>query len=222
MIFPHVRRALLLCLLLILPQLSLAAPFSSCCGGITTDGQRLKSVIDNSDVQHLWKPYTHILWRSGLPDPHNSSPSTSTHCSAYAASIADQLGVYLLRPPEHSQQLLANAQAAWLARDGAALGWRVVDAVQAQKLANLGELVVAVWSNPNSQQPGHIAVIRPSLQSADSLAINGPAAAQAGKINSANTSIAKSFESHKGAWERDGSGTVRFYAHAINWSGLAN
>ena len=80
--------------------------------------------------------------------------------------MADRLGIYILRPPEHSQQLLANAQMRWLARDGAARGWRPISrALEAQEAANGRRFVVASYANPDPQRPGHIAVLRATLKS---------------------------------------------------------
>lgn len=71
----------------------------------------------------------------------------ATHCSAFAASLSERPGVYLLRPPEHSQILLASAQAEWLDSDaGRTEGWRALpDARTAKRVANTGELVLIDW-----------------------------------------------------------------------------
>ena len=56
-----------------------------------------------------------IDWQSG--DPLPNAPvrrSVHTHCSAFAAAACQRQGIYLLRPPEHSAALLANAQYRWL------------------------------------------------------------------------------------------------------------
>ena len=64
---------------------------------------------------------------------------------------------YLLRPPEHGQLLLANAQAQWLSSAKAASeGWGpVMRAGMAQTEANRGNLVVVVFANPDQHEPGH-------------------------------------------------------------------
>jgi hypothetical protein len=41
-----------------------------------------------------------------------------THCSAYVAAAAFYLDIYILRPPNHQQLHLANAQVSWLGADG--------------------------------------------------------------------------------------------------------
>jgi hypothetical protein len=74
------------------------------------------------------------------------------------------MGVYLLRPPEHGQKLLANAQVEWLGSAAAReQGWSAVrDQREAQALANRGSLVLVAFPNPDHEKPGHVAVVRPS------------------------------------------------------------
>ena len=52
--------------------------------------------------------------RSEPPGSDVSPVTDPTHCSAFVASFSKQLGVYMLRPPDHSPTLLANAQMRWL------------------------------------------------------------------------------------------------------------
>src|SRR4051812_42367414 len=73
------------------------------------EGKRLARLLDGMKVEELWKPGIAVHWKSGKPDPEGRQKAT--HCSAFAASTCAHLGVYLLRPPQHSQTLLANAQA---------------------------------------------------------------------------------------------------------------
>lgn len=191
-----------------------------CCGAITAEGQRLAAFLDGTGVDHLWLAGRHVDWRSGQGDkPEPGGPEAKTHCSAFVAAVADRLGVYLLRPPEHPQNLLANAQMGWLAQQGRSYGWQpVAEALSAQKLANTGALVVAAFANPDPQLPGHIAVIRPSLKTANELIADGPQETQAGETNAISTTIAKGFHNHRGAWQPGGGGAMRYYAHAVNWS----
>ena len=186
-----------------------------CCGPITADGQKLAAFLDRSGVDHLWLAHLHVDWQSGAPDPARPGWSPhATHCSAFAAAMADRLGVYLLRPPAHRQTLLANAQARWLASPRAT-GWQSADTRAAQNLANRGWLVVASYANPDPHRPGHIAVLRPSLRSAAALAVRGPAEAQAGGHNFLKTSVVRGFAFHHGAWE---AGDIHFFAHPVDWS----
>ena len=89
---------------------------------------------------------------------------SDTHCSAFVASVAKRLAIYVLRPPDHSAVLLANAQMGWLGSAAAAgAGWRPLpDPAAAQTRANQGDLVLAAFENPDPDMPGHIAIVRPS------------------------------------------------------------
>ena len=186
-----------------------------CCGPITPTGERLAAALDSMDVEAKWLSHEHVNWQTGEPDRggENEGPGTHTHCSAFAAAAAAKFNVYLLRPPEHGQVLLANAQADWLASEAASqAGWRkVADALQAQRLANRGDLVLVLYQNPDRHVPGHIAVVRPSQKSAKSLEENGPEIIQAGERNHAKTNVRLGFDNHPGAWP----GGVLYYTHRL-------
>lgn len=187
-----------------------------CCGPITPAGERLASTLDGMNVEHLWLSHEHVNWETGEPDrgANDEGPGNHTHCSAFAAAAAKRLGVYLLRPPEHGQILLASAQAAWLAgAEGSQKGWRHVSKMtEAQHLANQGTLVLVVFENPDKHVPGHIAIVRPSEKSARTLEENGPEIIQAGEHNHTKINVRAGFENHPGAWP-DG---VRYYAHRVD------
>jgi hypothetical protein len=156
-----------------------------------------------------------VNWETGKPDKDADyeGPGRHTHCSAFAAAAAKRLGVYLLRPPEHGQALLANAQADWLASKAAAkAGWRSVPTMQqAQRLANEGSLVLVLYPNPDRHVPGHIAIVRPSEKSPKILEENGPEIIQAGEHNYTRTNVRIGFENHPGAWP----GGVLYYTHTL-------
>jgi hypothetical protein len=197
-------------------DLSHAAEPSPCCGPITDRGKRLLAVLEGMNVESLWLAHQHVNWESGEPDKGEdyTGPGRSTHCSAFAAAAGKQLGVYMLRPPEHGQILLANAQAQWFRSPaGRRGGWQAVaDAHEAQSLANRGNLVVVVFESPDPHRPGHIAIVRPSHRSARLLAENGPEITQAGQKNYTKTSTKVGFLAHPGAWP----GGVLYYAHSID------
>jgi len=161
----------------------------------TPAGRRLARVLDGMDVEHHWLPGIRVSWRSGQPtQPRRHA---ATHCSAFAAAACDRLGVYILRPPTHSQILLANAQQRWLQTRGRADGWWPVSTWQeAQQLANQGEVVVASYRNPNPQRPGHIALVRPSGRSAGSIATDGPEVIWAGRHNRNSGTLLEGFGHH--------------------------
>jgi hypothetical protein len=88
---------------------------SPCCGTISAAGKRLEKILDNMNVESLWLAHERVNWETGQPDRNADyeGPGKSTHCSAFAAAVGKKIGVYMLRPPEHGQVLLASAQAKW-------------------------------------------------------------------------------------------------------------
>jgi hypothetical protein len=177
-------------------------------------GRWLAQKLDSLQVETKWIAGEHVNWRSGLPDGRpETSPGRHTHCSAFVAAAAERLGAYILRPPQHSQVLLANAQFEWLDEAGAGEGWRALaDDAAAQSAANAGELVVAAYESRRSDKPGHIAIVRPATRSAAELAAEGPLVVQAGTTNSSAIPLREGFAGHPAAW-RDHE--VAYYAHEI-------
>jgi hypothetical protein len=194
-----------------------SASETSCCGAISPAGHRLESFLDGMNVESLWLASEHVNWETGEPDKgaDYDGPGRSTHCSAFAAAAAKRLGVYMLRPPDHGQVLLANAQAEWFhTAKGRQEGWKALaDARQAQSLANEGNLVVVVYESPDPHKPGHIAIVRPSLRPERLLDENGPEITQAGQKNYTKTSTKVGFQVHHGAWP----GGVQYYAHRVSF-----
>jgi hypothetical protein len=156
-----------------------------------------------------------VSWQTGEPDGHTErTPGKHTHCSAFVAAAAKRLDIYILRPPEHGQILLANAQYEWLATEGAAKGWTSISGpAAAQAAANEGRFVVATYRNHNDDKPGHIAIIRPSDKGDAAIRSEGPQIEQAGGTNYRSTTLARGFAGHPAAWGR---GEVRYYAHAVS------
>jgi hypothetical protein len=172
-------------------------------------------IIDAMEVERHWPAGVHVDWETGVPD---GRPGTlggkHTHCSAFVAAAAERFGVYILRPPEHSQALLANAQYDWLAHEGARRGWMpLADAIDAVNRANLGDLVVAVYRNHHDDKPGHIAIVRPNDKSVADIERDGPQVTQAGSTNHRSITLRLGFAGHPLAWEGH---EVRFYAHAVS------
>jgi hypothetical protein len=173
-------------------------------------------VVDAMDVERHWPAGVHVDWESGVPDGRPLIFSGKhTHCSAFVAAAAARLGVYILRPPDHAQTLLANAQYEWLAKEGAGRGWLpLTNALDAQNHANTGLLVVAVNRNHDPARPGHIAIVRPSDKSAAEVMDDGPQITQAGLRNYRSIALRQGFAGHPAAW--DVAREVRFYAHAVD------
>jgi hypothetical protein len=186
-----------------------------CCGPVTAAGQHLARVLDGMHVESLWLAHEHVDWRTGRSDQNADydGPGKSTHCSAFAAAAGLRLGVYMLRPPDHGQVLLASAQTQWFSGGAAQqAGWRPVESMQAaQTLANQGKLVVICYASPNPRRPGHIVIVRPSLKSAAQLATEGPQVIQAAAQNRSSYPAAYSFGAHPGAWPSG----VRIFAHDV-------
>jgi hypothetical protein len=195
---------------------------SACCGPISAAGGRLAAVLDGCGVDHLWLHGFKVNWKTGAAISAWADDRPHTHCSAFVAAIAMRLGIYVLRPPQHPQTLLANAQMGWLRSPKATtIGWQPLpDVTSAQIRSNLGELVLAAFENPDRNKPGHIAIVRPSEIDAAMLLANGPFVTQAGGHNALSVLLARGFANHKGAWVAGGSGSVRFFGHAVNWSEL--
>jgi hypothetical protein len=170
--------------------------------------------IDGLQVESRWPVGQHVHWESGLPDGKPEiAPGKHTHCSAFAAAAAKGAGIYLLRPPEHPQALLANAQYDWLSSAGQSQGWRPVESgLEAQRLANRGLFVVAVYKNHHDDKPGHIAVVRPSEKDGRAIAREGPQITQAGGTNYRSTALRTGFAGHPAAWKKQ---EVRYFAHSV-------
>jgi hypothetical protein len=185
-------------------------PARACGQTVTARGRHLAAVLDSLGVEQRWLPEEPVDWRTGAYDP--AGVTLRSHCSAFAAAVCARFGIYLLRPPKHPERFLANAQCAWLEGAGRAYGWSGVgDGPAAQRLANRGEIVLACYRNPERDEAGHIAVIRPSLKTRAALREEGPDLIQAGLVNYRRTSVRNGFRAHPRAWEL---GKIRYYAHA--------
>jgi hypothetical protein len=190
-----------------------------CCRAevISPAGHRLAQKLDAMDVEHLWLPGNRVHWKTGEPI-EGSTPDNRphTHCSAFVAEACRRLGIYLLRPPEHRTELLANAQYDWLFKSGKEYGWtQVPDGHRAQRLANEGYLVVAVFKESDPKRHGHIAIVRPSTKSSAQIDAEGPQVTQAGGHNARSTSLKRGFGNHPDAW---GKQKVRYFAHKVETS----
>ena len=183
--------------------------------GATPAAAQLFKTIDALEVESHWPAGVHVNWLTGEPDGRlEKTEGKHTHCSAFVAAAAKQVGIYILRPPEHGQVLLANAQYDWLGAEGKDKGWKpVADGAEAQRLANLGWFVVATYRNHKDDKPGHIAIVRPSDKSAAALAEDGPEITQAGGTNYRSTTVRKGFSGHPAAWKNR---EVRYFAHAVS------
>jgi hypothetical protein len=193
---------------------------------ISPAGQRLADLLDSMDVENLWQAKFHVDWRTGVSEgPREFTPGGHTHCSAFAAAAAERLGIYLLRPPEHRQDWLANAQERWLNDPaGAAAGWRKLGTLadpgasaRAIAAANAGMLVVAVYFQPPretalgpKQRSGHIAIVRPDQIVSDRTETDGPEVTQAGGHNYRRVALRVGFADHRQGLT---DGSIEYFAH---------
>ncbi|MEJ1268216.1 hypothetical protein WDV93_17135 [Pantoea ananatis] len=65
-----------------------------CCGPVKPAAQAILTVLDRSDVEHLWLNHHHVNWETGQPDKPDdfSGPGNHTHCSAFAAAMGYPAG----------------------------------------------------------------------------------------------------------------------------------
>lgn len=200
-------------------------------GPINPSGRQLAAFLDGMNVEALWPRGFHVNWRTGTPEgPPETTPGGHTHCSAFAAAAAERLGIYLLRPPDHSQMWLANAQERWLngapgtAESAEQAGWhqlgRLADpgaSLRAVALANTGKLVLAVYFQPPRMTPegprtraGHVAIVRPGDKAPDAIKRDGPDVIQAGVHNYSEVATRVGFAAHKEAWSN---GAIEYFWH---------
>ncbi len=184
-------------------------------------GVALKDFYLKLDVENHWIAGHHVNWETGLPDDNTAETGIKTHCSAFVASACKQANVYILRPPEHKQILLSNAQFKWLKTEEAAkAGWKPITSAdpftvyrQAQGLANDGYIVVATCENPDSREPGHIALVMPHNMSLTEIQEEGPKLIMAGTHNHNLVSLKAGFNRHITSWPEPG---ILFYYNSSN------
>ena len=82
---------------------------------LSDGGTRLLAFIEGMQVESDWLAGHRIVWQTGQQDgPDGVGPEDHTHCSAFVAAVALYLDIYVLRPPNHPQELLVDAQVDWL------------------------------------------------------------------------------------------------------------
>jgi len=205
-------RLLVICLLIV------STGYSQQVLKIMPGGQKLKDTYLSMNVENLWIAEHHVDWQTGLPDMPGATQGIKTHCSAFVAAACERLSIYILRPPEHGQVLLANAQAVWLNSDDALqAGWQKLNDddslyVNAQRLANEGKVVVAICKNPDRTEPGHDGLVMPDERSVALLKQEGPEIIMAGTHNYNYIALIKAFKSHITNWP---SHEVEFFVHEV-------
>jgi hypothetical protein len=185
-------------------------------------GPRLTEFLDALPVTTRWLHRHRVVWQTGQQNAPEASGATGhTHCSAFVAAAALMLDIYILRPPFHGQQLLANAQADWLAGIGGHAGptasdsgWIALGAGAddgalnaAVAAAGTGQFVVAIYKAP-PQQHGHVCIVRPPGDLAPP-ADDGPDVISVADVNRSRTSMRTAFHAHPGAFPD----AIQLYAH---------
>jgi len=182
---------------------------------ITSCGEQLKSFYIHMDVLHKWQSGQHINWQTGEPDNPDAVSGIRTHCSAFVAAACERKGIYILRPPEHKQELLANAQVKWLGSGQAEnFGWhRITENIlfEAQKMADEGYFVIACAQNQDRHKPGHIALVMPADVSSLQLQQNGPVLIQSSTKNSTDALFRDAFRHHITDWSSAANEVFFFY-----------
>ena len=171
--------------------------------------------LNSLRVDEYWIEGASVNWFTGAAGGSgpNMTIGTDSHCSAYAGAVADLLGIYILRQPDASDLNLANHQALWLATNTTA-GWFPVSSMtMAQHLANTGALVVASYLNPDFNDSGHIAILRPSNRTDSSVSAFGPEECQSGDFNYLDTNAVTGFSEHPGAFPTG----VLYYGHSVTY-----
>jgi hypothetical protein len=168
-----------------------------------------------------------INWLDVETNPRYLRTPRETFCNIYAYDVATAYGAYLprvwwtleaLKRLESGDdvgvqygrtvvELNANALADWFSKHSKAFGWvEVFSKTEAQRLANLGSLVVCVAANKNRSRSGHITVVAPEHDGYSSISANGVVVSllqsQAGGVN---------FRYRATDWQR-GHEPIRMYA----------
>jgi hypothetical protein len=176
-------------------------------------GEKLKQFYQSLNVETHWVAGQHIDWETGEPSDRDDTHNLKTHSAAFVAAACEKLKIVILRPPEHGQDLLSNAQFDWLSTSAAvAQAWKHIPGdnryAQAQDLANKGFVVVAVVKNSDEHKPGHVALVNPAVITDKELAENGPLIIMAGAKNYSSISLKAGFKGFYSKWPEN---QVEFY-----------
>lgn len=186
-----------ICLILSSLLLSFSSTFSQKLLVPDSLGKKLQQLYLDMHVETGWLNGIHVDWCTGKPDNPKATTENTTHCSAFVAAACNRMNIYILRPPQHAQELLANAQYKWLLSARAKIeGWHQIntsDYKTAQQYANRGYMVVAAYKSPNPKRAGHIVCVIPSEIAMDSLLQNGPFVIQSSRVNSSNVKFRTAF-----------------------------
>jgi hypothetical protein len=133
-------------------------------------------------------------------NPRYASTSTATYCNIFVWDVTSALGAMIphwVYSDGHAAQpfakgaseLNANATSNWLDRYGNSNGWYLATPETAQSYADQGKPAIVIWKNPTGES-GHMAIVRPDVSPYN--ASQGPAIAQAGRVNMELTHVMSS------------------------------
>ncbi len=176
-------------------------------------GEKLKAFYLGLNVENHWLAGQHINWETGATDNTDDTKNIKTHSGSFVAAACKKLNIYLIRPPEHSAELLCNAQSDWLQTSAAsAQAWRHIQGgdryAGAQDLANKGFVVLAAVASTDPHKPGHIALVMPAVISTKDLTDQGPQVIMAGPKNYSTVSLKAGFKGFVNKWPET---QVEFY-----------
>jgi hypothetical protein len=176
-------------------------------------GEKLKQFYQGLNVETHWVAGQHIDWETGEPSDRDDTHNVKNHSAAFVAAACQKLKIVILRPPEHAQDLLSNAQFDWLPTSAAtAQAWKHIPNDSrynaAQDLANKGFVVVAIVKNSDERKPGQVALVMPAAVTEKDLTENGPQIIMAGVKNYTSTALKNGFKGFYNKWPES---QVEFY-----------
>ena len=172
----------------------------------------LLQFLNSLRVDQYWLVGTSVNFLTGAAGGTgpNMTIGTDSHCSAFAASAANLLGIYMLRPPQASDVNLANNQADWFPTN--TNGWFLISsALNAQHMVNTGLLAIASYKA--SSGSGHIVMLRPSTRPDSDITTYGPEECQSGDTNYYDTNVMSGFGEHPGAFPNN----IIYYGHTMTY-----
>ncbi len=178
---------------------------------VTHRGHALSQVLDAMNVERLWLPGRDVDWKTGAPrEAAAAAGRPRTHSADFFVAACRRLGIDIPRPTVPSEANAANTLCDWLRAEGLTHGWKTVKGpVEAQEGANAGAVIIATFKSADPDRDGHVAIVRPSTKSEQSVREEGPQVTQAGPENFRSASLKTGLRQFAGAWPAG----VRYFAH---------
>jgi len=182
---------------------------------ITEKGTRLLLFYNHLDVEHHWLKGNTIDWESGVrTEPASSGTDNYGYAAEFVAAVCKKLKIRFPGPDECREgDLLINEQYNWIKEKGKKNKWEGNRRdVEAQRLANEGNLVIAIFPGKTPGQPGHIALVRPANLTQEMIEDEGVQLIQAGTKNYTSTSAKEGFREFPSAFTDL---MIQFFSHKI-------